>query len=106
MVPGVEHILDGMEWNGVDGMQCSGVEWNGVDGMQRSGLEWNGCILVILGCFAHVWSFLVFFLTQQRKIKMSGSFQRSVSDYFNIFTFSDWFVCFFICLMPRPIFAR
>ena len=31
-----------MEWNGIDGMQCSGVQWNGVDGMHCSGAEWNG----------------------------------------------------------------
>ena len=30
-----------LEWNGVDGMQCSGMEWNGIDGMQCSGVEWN-----------------------------------------------------------------
>ena len=34
------------------------------------------------------------YLFQKRKIKMSGSFQRSVSYYFNIFAFVVIFCCF------------
>ena len=76
--------VDGMEcsaveWNGVDGMHCSGVEWNGVDGMHCSGVEWNGCILVILGPL-DAFGIFVRFWSNKRKIEMSGSFQRSVSD--------------------------
>ena len=85
---------NGVRWSRwIDGMQCRGVQWNGVDGMQCSGVEWNGsmeCNAVEWNGMDAFWSFWVLWRTfghfcsfvgqQQKKVKMSGSFQRSVSD--------------------------
>ena len=79
-------ISQGVEFSGVDGsMECIAVEWNGMESMECNAVEWNGMdafwvILVILGRFANFLYFLVICWSNKRKIEMSGSFQRSVSD--------------------------
>ena len=60
-----------------DGMQCSGVQWNG--SMECNAVEWNGMdafwvILVMLGRFAHVWSFVG---PKNAKSKKSGPFSAA-----------------------------
>ena len=64
-----------VECNGMESMECNAVEWNGMESMECNAVEWNGMdaswvILVMLGRFAHLWSFLFFCLdpkTQNRK---------------------------------------